>query len=117
MYQNDQDPSLPIGSDIFRYIWTCRASAIYDIPINWRYIQQRCPALLSSRPPEDLSQFTLALTLLIFGFRTLGIVLLNVPLVTTNWTGAEMVNGYIVMKSLSLSCQQSSDNVDILIPF
>ena len=45
MYQNYQDPSLPSGSDILRYIWTCRASALYDMPINWRYIQKRCPAL------------------------------------------------------------------------
>ena len=47
MYQNNQDPSLPSGSDILRYIWTCRASAIYDIPINWRYIHKRCPALIT----------------------------------------------------------------------
>ena len=46
MYQNYQDPSLPSGSDILRYVWTCRASAIYDMPINWRYIQKRCPALV-----------------------------------------------------------------------
>ena len=45
MYQNYQDPSLPSGSDILRYVWTCRASAIYDMPINCRYIQKRCPAL------------------------------------------------------------------------
>ena len=48
MYQNYQDPSLPSGSDILRYFWTCRASAIYDMPINWRYIQKRCPALVGT---------------------------------------------------------------------
>ena len=46
MYLSIQDPSLPSWSDILRYIWTCRASAIYDIPINWRYIHKRCPALV-----------------------------------------------------------------------
>ena len=46
MYQYNQDPSLPSGSNILRYIWTFRASAIYDIPINWRYIHKRCPALI-----------------------------------------------------------------------
>ena len=47
MYQNNQDIDVPSGSDILRYIWTCRASAIYDIPINWRYIHKRCPALIT----------------------------------------------------------------------
>ena len=42
MYQNYQDPSLPSRSDILRYIRTCRASAIYDIPINWRYTHKKC---------------------------------------------------------------------------
>ena len=44
MYQKNKILSLPSGSDILRYIWTCQASAIYDIPINWRYIHKRCPA-------------------------------------------------------------------------
>ena len=49
MNQNNQDPSLPSESNILRYIWTCRASAIYDIPINWPYIHKRCPALLKTQ--------------------------------------------------------------------
>ena len=30
--------------------WTCRASAIYDLPINLQYIRKRVPALLGSHP-------------------------------------------------------------------
>ena len=29
-----------------QYIWTCRASAIHEIPINWRYVHKRWPALV-----------------------------------------------------------------------
>ena len=49
MCQNYQDLCVQSGSDILRYIWTCRASVIYDSPINWRYIQKRCPALVLMR--------------------------------------------------------------------
>ena len=49
MYQNNQDPSLLSGSDILRYIWTYWASAIYDNPINRRYIRQRWPVLVISQ--------------------------------------------------------------------
>ena len=48
-YQNDQDLSLPSGSDILPIYWSCRASAIYDLPINLRYIDKRIPALRSTR--------------------------------------------------------------------
>ena len=33
-----------------RLYWSCRASAIYDLPINLRYIHKRVPALLGSHP-------------------------------------------------------------------
>ena len=38
--------SLPSGSDILPIYWSCRASAIYDLPINLRYIHKRVPALV-----------------------------------------------------------------------
>ena len=45
IYQNNQDLSLMSGSDILPIYWSCRASAIYDLPINLRYIHKRVPAL------------------------------------------------------------------------
>ena len=45
-YQNNQDLSLPSGSDILPIYWSCRASAIYDLPINLRYIHKRVPSLV-----------------------------------------------------------------------
>ena len=44
-YQNNQNLSLPSGSDILPIYWSCRASAIYDLPINLRYIHKRVPSL------------------------------------------------------------------------
>ena len=49
-YQNNQDLSLPSGSDILPNFWSCRASAIYDLPINLRYIHKRVPALVHMVP-------------------------------------------------------------------
>ena len=46
IYQNNQDLSLPSGSDILPIYWSCWASAIYDLPINLRYIHKRVPALV-----------------------------------------------------------------------
>ena len=37
---------LPSASDILRYILSCRAIAIYDLPINLRYIYKRVSPLL-----------------------------------------------------------------------
>ena len=39
------DWRLPSASDILRYILSCRASAIYGLPINLRYIWKRCSPL------------------------------------------------------------------------
>ena len=47
--QDHQDLSLPSGSDILPIYWSCRASAIYDLPINLRYIHKRVPALVVMR--------------------------------------------------------------------
>ena len=47
-YQNNQDLSLPSGSDILPIYWSCRASAIYDLPINLRYIYKRVSPLVAS---------------------------------------------------------------------
>ena len=44
-YQNNQDLSLPSGSDILPIYWSCRVNAIYDLPINLRYIHKRVPPL------------------------------------------------------------------------
>ena len=49
IYQNNQDLSLPSGSDILPTCWSCRASPIYDLPINLRYIHKRVPALAVSQ--------------------------------------------------------------------
>ena len=38
--------NLPSGSDIPRYILTCRAIAIYGLPINLRYFYKRVSSLL-----------------------------------------------------------------------
>ena len=70
MYQNYQKPSLPSGSDILRYIWTCRASAIYDIPINCRYIQQRCPALMFTPQPNLHLRFMTCLSVANIKYRS-----------------------------------------------
>ena len=45
-YQNNQNLSLPSGSDILPIYWSCWASAIYDLPINLRYIHKRVPSLI-----------------------------------------------------------------------
>ena len=50
IYQNNQDLSLMSGSDILPIYWSCRASAIYDLPINLRYIHKRVPALVIMHP-------------------------------------------------------------------
>ena len=50
-YQNNQDLSLPSGSNILPIYQSCRASAIYDLPINLRYIHKRVPALVLSQSP------------------------------------------------------------------
>ena len=50
-YQKNQDLSLPSGSDILPIYWSCRASAIYDLPINLRYIHKRVPALMCTQHP------------------------------------------------------------------
>ena len=57
-YQNNQDLRLPSGSDILPIYWFCRASAIYDLPINLRHIHKRVPALLNSHDynPEKLQR-------------------------------------------------------------
>ena len=39
---------LPSAFDILRYILSCRAIAIYDLPINLRYIYKRVSPLLYS---------------------------------------------------------------------
>ena len=44
-YQH-QDLSLPNVTDISRYIQACRASTIYGLPINLRYIYKRVWALV-----------------------------------------------------------------------
>ena len=47
-YENNQDHKSATalnGSDILQYISTCRASAIYGLPINLRYIYKRVSAL------------------------------------------------------------------------
>ena len=36
----------PECNDILRYIFSCRASAIYGLPINLRYIWKRCSPLM-----------------------------------------------------------------------
>ena len=41
---------LPSVSDILRYILSCRAIAIYDLPINLRYIYKRVSPLLYIQP-------------------------------------------------------------------
>ena len=38
---------LPSAFDILRYILSCRAIAIYDLPINLRYIYKRVSPLVS----------------------------------------------------------------------
>ena len=38
---------LPSASDILRYILSCRTIAIYDLPINLRYIYKRVSPLLN----------------------------------------------------------------------
>ena len=45
-YQNNQNLGLPSGSNILPIYWSCRASAIYDLPINLRYIHKRVPSLV-----------------------------------------------------------------------
>ena len=45
-YQNNQNLGLPSGSNILPIYWSCRASAIYDLPINLRYIHKRVPSLI-----------------------------------------------------------------------
>ena len=45
-YQNIQDLSLPSESDILPIYWSCRVNAIYDLPINLRYIHKRVPPLI-----------------------------------------------------------------------
>ena len=90
MYQNNQDPSLLSGSDILRYIWTCRASAIYDIPINWRYIHKRCPALVTSGvfpPPiwSEIFNVEYMAKLLLASYLTWN--LLHFLLTTSSWLG------------------------------
>ena len=45
-YQNIQDLSLPSESDILPIYWSCRVNAIYDLPINLRYIHERVPPLI-----------------------------------------------------------------------
>ena len=40
IYQNNQDLSLPSGSDILPIYQSCRANAICDLPINLRYPQK-----------------------------------------------------------------------------
>ena len=40
---------LPSASDILRYILSCRAIAIYDLPINLRYIYKRVSPLITMR--------------------------------------------------------------------
>ena len=61
-YQNNQDLnsvtewvqyiaiylSMPSGSDSSRYILTCRAIAIYGLPINLRYIYKRVSSLIAT---------------------------------------------------------------------
>ena len=42
-YQNNQNMSLPSGSDILPIYWSCRASVIYDLPI---YPQKSCSTSL-----------------------------------------------------------------------
>ena len=42
---------LPSASDILRYILSCRAIAIYDLPINLRYIYKRVSPLEFIRVP------------------------------------------------------------------
>ena len=54
IYQNNQDLSLPSGSDILPIYWSCRASAIYDLPINLRYIHKRVPSLVRNHPDSRL---------------------------------------------------------------
>ena len=54
-YQNNQDLSLPSGSDILPIYWSCRANAIYELPINLRYIHKRVPALVDN---HYMSQYT-----------------------------------------------------------
>ena len=41
-YQNEQNLSLPSGSDILPIYWSCRARVIYKLPINLRYIHKSC---------------------------------------------------------------------------
>ena len=41
---------LPSAFDISRYILSCRAIAIYDLPINLRYIHKRVPSLIFIQP-------------------------------------------------------------------
>ena len=45
---SNQNLSLPSMSNILWYIPACRASAIYGIPIYWRYTCTRVPALLQT---------------------------------------------------------------------
>ena len=45
-YQNNPNLGLPSGSNILPIYWSCRASAIYDLPINLRYIHKRVPSLV-----------------------------------------------------------------------
>ena len=49
--------SLPSESDILRYILTCRASAIYGLPINLRYIYKRVSSLVGTWP--DLAKVSI----------------------------------------------------------
>ena len=44
---------LPSASDILRYILSCRAIAIYDLPINLRYIYKRVSPLVDNEDEEE----------------------------------------------------------------
>ena len=44
---------LPSASDILRYILYCRTIAIYDLPINLRYIYKRVSPLITSQSAND----------------------------------------------------------------
>ena len=46
---------LPSASDILRYILSCRTIAIYDLPINLRYIYKRVSPLEATPAAGDVS--------------------------------------------------------------
>ena len=47
---------LPSAFDILQYIFSCRTMAIYDLPINLRYIYKRVSPLVPTLPPHSLTR-------------------------------------------------------------